>query len=262
MKVQFLKAAAITLGCLASSVVAYSNSEDYDAPAVVSKNDIQNVAAGAAMVAVDESRYYYDYDDRRRARGRVRRSVRRGVRRYGRRNGYGSSSWYSDRSYRGRGRSRARRFVRNNCGEGPYGYTRRSRSTRSGCKLSSRGKRAVRRTSRRVRNRYGRSRYDRRRGYDSWTSYDEDEDNQDNGREEFGASQTAETTVAPPTTTVVSSKSSKEDRKAKKEARKEEKEARKAERMSGKASKAPSAPEAATTAATTASSAAARAAVA
>ena len=74
MKVLFLKTVAITLGCLASSAVGYS--ED-DAPAaVVSKKNVR----GAAMVAVDESARYYDYssdsfsrDDVRRARGRVRR---------------------------------------------------------------------------------------------------------------------------------------------------------------------------------------------
>ena len=67
MKVLFLKTVAITLGCLASSAVGYS--ED-DAPAAVN-------VRGAAMVAVDESRYYssdsYSRDDMRRARGKVRR---------------------------------------------------------------------------------------------------------------------------------------------------------------------------------------------
>lgn len=70
MKVLFLKTVAITLGCLASSAVGYS--EDYDAPAAANVVSNKNVR-GAAMVAVDESARYYDYDDVRRARGRVRR---------------------------------------------------------------------------------------------------------------------------------------------------------------------------------------------
>ena len=69
MKVLFLKTVAITLGCLASSAVGYS--ED-DAPAAANVVSNKNVR-GAAMVAVDESARYYDYDDVRRARGRVRR---------------------------------------------------------------------------------------------------------------------------------------------------------------------------------------------
>ena len=77
MKVLFLKTVAITLGCLASSAVGYS--EDYDAPAAAVVSSKKNVR-GAAMVAVDESARYYDYssdsfsrDDVRRARGKVRR---------------------------------------------------------------------------------------------------------------------------------------------------------------------------------------------
>ena len=76
MKVLFLKTVAITLGCLASSAVGYSEDDAPAAANVVSKKNVR----GAAMVAVDESARYYDYssdsfsrDDVRRARGKVRR---------------------------------------------------------------------------------------------------------------------------------------------------------------------------------------------